>query len=356
MTNHRKGLIGSSSAFLEMMESVSRYARHHRPVLVIGERGTGKEEIASRLHYLSPRWQQNLVKLNCAAFNDELLDSELFGHEAGAFTGARQSRAGLFEEADGGTLFLDELATMGPRLQDKLLRVTEYGEFYRVGSSRVIKVDVRVIAATNENLPELAAAGKFRQDLLDRLAFDVIAIPPLRVRQDDILQLAHHFALRMQHELADEMSDAEFNGFSETAIETLIHHHWPGNVRELKNAVERSVCHAGSDGYIERIILNPFDSPWLKSLEQRVETEPAQPAANNEKTPDLGVLESSLEQLTEGCSINLKQIQIDVEKALLNRALEASQFKQRKAAEKLGLTYDQLRSLIRKYPQTEAES
>ena len=118
MKSNRKGLIGSSSAFLEMMESVSRYARHDRPVLVIGERGTGKEEIANRLHYLSPRWQQNLVKLNCAAFSDELLDSELFGHEAGAFTGARQRRTGLFEAADGGTLFLDELATMGQRLQE----------------------------------------------------------------------------------------------------------------------------------------------------------------------------------------------------------------------------------------------
>ena len=346
-------MIGSSSAFLEMMESVSSYALHQRPVLVIGERGTGKEEIASRLHYLSPRWQHNLIKLNCAAFNDDLLDSELFGHEAGAFTGAKQSRAGLFEAADGGTLFLDELATMGPRLQEKLLRVTEYGEFYRVGSSKAVKVDVRVIAATNENLPALAEQGKFRKDLLDRLAFDVIAIPPLRFRQDDILPLAHHFAFRMLQELSHDEFTEDFAGFSDNAIETLLKHHWPGNIRELKNVVERSVCRTESGVPVADLILDPFHSPWLNELET--------PAPEKVNKPDhqikiekinTGKIESWLEQLEKDENVDLRQIQKEVEQVLLSQALKSSQFNQRKAANKLNLSYDQIRNLIRKHPQT----
>ena len=358
MKNHRKGLIGSSSAYLEMMESVSTYARHQRPVLVIGERGTGKEEIASRLHYLSPRWQQNLVKLNCAAFNDELLDSELFGHEAGAFTGARQSRHGLFEEADGGTLFLDELATMGPRLQEKLLRVAEYGEFYRVGSSRVVKVDVRVIAATNEDLPALAAQGRFRHDLLDRLAFDVIAVPPLRYRKDDILPLAHHFAFRMLQELSEEGLTEDFAGFSEQATEALLSHNWPGNIRELKNSVERSVCRTAAQLVnetlvVDELLLDPFQSPWLQKLE---------PLESDRKTADSvainrvqsGRLEQWLASMDKDESLNLKQIQKEVEQLLLDKAMTTCQFNQRKAAQKLGLSYDQLRNLLRKHSKSSA--
>lgn len=346
-------MIGSSSTFLEMMESVSAYALHQRPVLVIGERGTGKEEIASRLHYLSPRWQQNLVKLNCAAFNDELLDSELFGHEAGAFTGARQSRAGLFEAADGGTLFLDELATMGARLQEKLLRVTEYGEFYRVGSSKVVKVDVRVIAATNEDLPALAEQGKFRRDLLDRLAFDVIAVPPLRFRRDDILPLAHHFAFRMLQELSDDEFVGEFSGFSETAIETLLSHRWPGNIRELKNVVERSVCRSTSETQVEELVLDPFSSPWSDALEAPVSenTDKSDHQITIEKI-NKGRLEDWLDMLEKDGVVDLKQVQKEVEYTLLSKALESSQFNQRKAAEKLSLSYDQLRNLVRKYPKT----
>ncbi len=333
-------MIGSSSAFLEMMESVSLCARHQRPVLVIGERGTGKEEIASRLHYLSPRWQQRLVKLNCAAFNDELLDSELFGHEAGSFTGARQARTGLFEAADGGTLFLDELGTMGPRLQEKLLRVTEYGEFYRVGSSRVITVDVRVVAATNDNLPSLAAQGKFRKDLLDRLAFDVIAIPPLRARREDILQLANHFAFAMARELAnDEDDDGMFAGFSDSAIEALLNYHWPGNIRELKNAVERSVCHGGA--VVETLILDPFKSPWLSALGTTANEQEPGPVQK-------GLIETRLDAMAAGASVDLKGIQADIEQRMVQQAMTLSQHHQKKAAGKLGLSYDQLRALLRK--------
>ena len=344
MNHQKKGLIGSSSAFLEMMEFVSFCARHQRPVLVIGERGTGKEEIASRLHYLSPRWQQNLIKLNCAAFNDELLDSELFGHEAGSFTGARQARTGLFEAADGGTLFLDELGTMGPRLQEKLLRVTEYGELYRVGSSRVIKVDVRVVAATNDNLPQLAAQGRFRKDLLDRLAFDVITIPPLRARQEDILQLANHFAFTMARELAeDENDNGTFAGFSQSAIDALLSYHWPGNIRELKNAVERSVCHGGAA--VDTLILDPFKSPWLSDLQTSVKSD----GKHAIKSVAQGVIESHLDSMTAGSTIDLKGIQSDIEQQLVQHAMQLSQHHQKRAANKLGLSYDQLRALLRKH-------
>ncbi|MGI9278280.1 MAG: phage shock protein operon transcriptional activator [Endozoicomonas sp.] len=354
MPSHRKGMIGASTAFLEMMEAVSRYARHQRPILVIGERGTGKEEIASRLHFLSPRWQQNLVKLNCAAFSDDLLDSELFGHEAGAFTGARARRTGLFESADGGTLFLDELATMGPRLQEKLLRVIEYGEFYRLGSSQSVRVDVRVVAATNENLPELAERGEFRRDLLDRLAFDVIAVPPLRARKDDIMELAHHFAFRMVQELGDELEESSFAGFTEQSLATLMDYHWPGNIRELKNAVERSVCHTEPGEPITRIILDPFQSPWLTGLECRAgEPEQKESPASEVAIQRIenGLVETHLSQLENGEVVSLKSLQANVEQLLLSRALSSSQFHQRKAAEKLGLSYDQLRTLVRKYPE-----
>ena len=352
----KKTLIGSSSAFLEMLESISRYARHDRPVLVMGERGVGKEEVVSRLHYLSPRWQQNFVKLNCASFNDELLDSELFGHEAGAFTGARHARTGLFEVADGGTLFLDELATMGQRLQEKLLRVIEYGELYRVGSSKSIQVDVRVVAATNENLPQLAREGRFREDLLDRLAFDVVAIPPLRVRQADILLLANHFAVRMFHELQDNEGYDSFAGFSSSAIETLNNYDWPGNVRELKNVVERSVCHGVAGEVINDIVLDPFNSPWLSGLttSKPVGEDDHQPnnknmSFNDQVTSHTGQLELWVQQMQSGEGIELKRVLTNTERTLVHKAMECCRHNQKSAAGRLGLSYDQFRALIKKH-------
>lgn len=170
-------LIGQSDHFLSVLDHVSRLAPLERPVLILGERGTGKELIAKRLHYLSRRWDGPLVSLNCAALSEGLIDSELFGHEAGSFSGAKGRHKGRFERAEGGTLFLDELATSPLGVQEKLLRVIEYGEYERVGGSQVLSADVRLICATNENLPQLASDGKFRADLLDRLAFDVIHLP-----------------------------------------------------------------------------------------------------------------------------------------------------------------------------------
>ena len=197
-------VIGQSGVFLDALERASRAAPLDRPVLVIGERGTGKELVAERLHRLSHRWDQPLVVMNCAALPETLIEAELFGHEAGAFTGATKARAGRFEEADGGTLFLDELGTLSMAAQDRLLRAVEYGEITRIGSSRPLRVDVRIVAATNEHLPDKVDAHQFRADLLDRLSFEVVTLPPLRARASDIMVLADHFGRRMASELGRE--------------------------------------------------------------------------------------------------------------------------------------------------------
>lgn len=253
-----ENIIGESESFLSALDQASRLASVNRPVLILGERGTGKELIAKRIHYLSKRWDQPLVTLNCAALSDGVIDSELFGHEAGSFTGAKGLHKGRFERAEQGTLFLDELATAPPSVQEKLLRVIEYGEYERVGGSKTYQSNVRLICATNENLPKLAHDGKFRADLLDRLAFDVIHLPPLRERLDDILPLAEHYAVRM----CREMGFGYFAGFTLQAKKRLLQHSWPGNVRELKNAVERSVFRNGlEDEAVDNIILDPFTPP-----------------------------------------------------------------------------------------------
>ncbi|MEM7364879.1 MAG: phage shock protein operon transcriptional activator [Pseudomonadota bacterium] len=256
---HTDRLLGESPAFMEVMERVSQIAPLSKPVLVVGERGTGKELVAARLHYLSRRWDQEFVKMNCAAISENLLESELFGHEAGAFTGASKLHRGRFERAHHGSLFLDELATTSMLVQEKILRVIEYGEFERLGGSRTMTTDVRLIAATNEDLPRLARQGKFREDLLDRLAFDVITLPPLRERREDILVLAEFFAVNMATDLAREY----FPGFSSSARKTLLGYHWPGNIRELKNVVERSVYRSQDpDDPVDVIAIDPFESPY----------------------------------------------------------------------------------------------
>src|SRR5205085_4635947 len=193
--------IGQSYAFLDAVERASRAAPLNRPALVIGERGTGKELIAERLHHLSQRWAGPLIIMNCAALPENLIEAELFGHEAGSFTGASKTRHGRFEEADGGTLFLDELGTLSKPAQDRLLRAVEYGEITRIGASKPIDVDVRIVAATNENLPMQVEKGLFRADLLDRLSFEVVTLPPLRHRTGDVSLLADHFGRRMGVEL-----------------------------------------------------------------------------------------------------------------------------------------------------------
>lgn len=322
-----QSLLGESPAFLSVLEQASRVAPLSKPVLIIGERGTGKELVASRLHYLSARWDQPLVKLNCAALAESLLETELFGHEAGAFTGARTRHQGRFEQADGGSLFLDELANTSSRVQEKILRVIEYGEFERVGGSKTLEVDVRIIGATNEDLPALAASGRFREDLLDRLAFDVLTLPPLRARPEDILPLAEHFARRMVRELEREY----FPGFSEEARDRLCAYAWPGNVRELKNVVERAVYRSTEpDEPVDAIQFDPFDSPF-------------RPRAGAARRTDGGD-----GALPDG-PLDYKETVADFEMRLLNRALEFNQYNQRRTAEYLGLTYDQLRGQLKKY-------
>ncbi|AYM90514.1 phage shock protein operon transcriptional activator [Serratia sp. 3ACOL1] len=324
MSEPLENLLGEANAFVEVLEQVSQLAKLNKPVLVIGERGTGKELIAHRLHYLSNRWQGPFISLNCAALNENLLDSELFGHEAGAFTGAQKRHLGRFERADGGTLFLDELATAPMLVQEKLLRVIEYGHLERVGGSQPLRVDVRLVCATNDDLPALAAAGKFRADLLDRLAFDVVQLPPLRQRQQDIMLLAEHFAIQMCRELSLPL----FPGFSEHARATLLGYSWPGNVRELKNVVERSVYRHGSDqDELDEIIINPF-----AKRSEPLDDEVTAPASNLPALP-----------------LDFKSWQHQQEKTLLEMALKQGRFNQRKAADLLGLTYHQLRGMLKKH-------
>ncbi|MBU4681141.1 phage shock protein operon transcriptional activator [Cedecea davisae] len=324
MSDNKDNLIGEANSFLEVMEQVSRLAPLDKPVLVIGERGTGKELIASRLHFLSRRWQGPFISLNCAALNENLLDSELFGHEAGAFTGAQKRHQGRFERAEGGTLFLDELATAPMLVQEKLLRVVEYGELERVGGSQPLQVNTRLVCATNADLPRLAEEGKFRADLLDRLAFDVVMLPPLRERRSDILLLANHFAMQMCRELNLPL----FPGFTDYASETLLDYAWPGNIRELKNVVERSVYrHGSSDEPLDNIILNPFTRK-LAPLHQ----------ADKITTSGLPAL-----------PLDLRGWQNAQEKSLLEQSLKQAAFNQRRAAELLGVSYHQLRAMMKKH-------
>ena len=329
-------LIGEAPAFLAMLEHVSKAAPLNKPVLVIGERGTGKELISARLHYLSERWEQPLVKVNCAALTESLLETELFGHEAGAFTGASRIHIGRFEQASGGTLILDELGTVPLRMQEKILRVIEYKEFQRVGGTNTLMADVRIVAATNENLPKLAALGKFRQDLLDRLAFDVIHIPPLRERPEDIGTLAYHFAVN----ITSELKRSVFAGFSSRATAALLAHDWPGNVRELKNTVERSVYRtADPDREIEEILFDPFASPFG-------ELRPAgpRPAEQTKERQESGTV-TKLNRLPR----DFRAAVDEYERNILEQTLERAQFKQTTAAELLNLSYHQLRGLLKKH-------
>ncbi len=328
--------VGQSGAFLDAVERASRAAPMRRPVLVIGERGTGKELIAERLHRLSARWGEPLVTLNCAALPETLIEAELFGHEAGAFTGATRARAGRFEEADKGTLFLDELATLSMGAQERLLRAVEYGEVTRIGSSKPMRVDVRIVAATNEDLPRLAAQGRFRPDLLDRLSFEVITLPPLRVREGDIAVLADYFGRRMATELGWEA----WPGFSDAAMRALEEHQWPGNVRELRNVIERAVYRWDNwDAPIAHIVFDPFDSPWKPAAPVHAAGEGALPALTESAAPALRFDDVS----------DLRGAVDAHEKAILEHALGRNRFNQRQTAAALGLSYDQLRHAMKKH-------
>lgn len=329
-------MIGESEAFLDCMEKVSQAARVNRPVLIIGERGTGKELVAARLHYLSPRWQQPRITINCAAFSQDLLESEIFGYERGAFTGAVRTKPGRFELAAQGTLFLDELANSPMALQEKLLRVIEYGEFERVGGTETVQVDSRIIAATNQDLPALCRQKRFKEDLLDRLSFEVITLPPLRARQDDLPLLIAHFASKMALELDFERTPA----FTEAALETMLNHTWPGNIRELKNVVERAVYRSMGET-IHQIELDPFESPFRLQIKNG-EPEPS-PAA--EKAPKAA---GAPGPIPEKKPADLPSAIEAVEREMVTNALQMHQFNQRKASETLGISYYQLRRIMKR--------
>jgi psp operon transcriptional activator len=336
--------IGQSGAFLDAVERASRAAPMSRPVLVIGERGTGKELIAERLHRLSNRWDEPLVTMNCAALPETLIEAELFGHEAGAFTGATKARAGRFEEADKGTLFLDELGTLSMGAQERLLRAVEYGEVTRIGSSRPIQVDVRIVAATNDDLPALAAGGEFRADLLDRLSFEVITLPPLRVREGDVVVLAEYFARRM----ATELEWYGWPGFAPHVMEQLENYDWPGNVRELRNVVERAVYRW--DDYetpIAHVQFDPFESPWKPVT-------PSHRRSDGGGVPQSTETSTSVPQAvtpsTRFEAIDDLRAAVDAhERAIVEHALGKHRWNQRQTAKALGLSYDQLRHAIKKH-------
>jgi psp operon transcriptional activator len=346
-------LVGQATSFLDAVERASRAAPLDRPVLVIGERGTGKELIAERLHHLSSRWDGPLIIMNCAALPETLIEAELFGHEAGSFTGAAKTRQGRFEEADGGTLFLDELATLSSPAQDRLLRAIEYGEVTRIGASKPVRVDVRIVAATNEHLPRLVEQGRFRADLLDRLSFEVVTLPPLRHRESDIPVLADHFGRRMALELEWD----SWPGFSRSAQERMLTYEWPGNVRELRNVVERAVYRWGvPDSPVDELQFDPFASPWVPA--EMITATPREPTSLPFAGGDGGgpvEIQQALPAVSPTSAYDpascadFRLAVAEYEKAILAAALEKCRWNQRQAAKELKLSYDQLRHALKRH-------
>jgi DNA-binding NtrC family response regulator len=298
-------IVGESPALRAALDLARRVAPLRSTVLVTGETGTGKELVAGAVHLLSPRAAGPFVKVNCAALPETLLESELFGHERGAFTGAERTRIGRFEQANRGTLFLDEIGDMSPATQAKLLRVLQHQEFHRLGGTRPLRTDARIVAATNRNLEEAIAAGGFRQDLYFRLNVIGIHLPPLRERPEDVLALAEHFRARMAAEIGRPLG-----GFSEGALQRLRGHDWPGNVRELRNVVERAVL-MSEGGCIQHVDLGPV-----------------------ERAPGPGPLED----------LTLEE----AERQLVLAALERSHFVQKDAAAHLGVSRRKLNYKIRR--------
>jgi len=300
--------IGRSRAFLDVVEQARQLAKIPRPILVRGERGTGKELLARFIHAASPRRDRPYLIVNCGAFQDELLVSHLFGHEKGAFTGAVERRVGVFERAHGGTLFLDEIANLSRHAQARLHRVVEYQTFQRVGGTEPIRVDVRVVAATNADLAALIERGEFMADLYDRLRFAEIVLPPLRERRDDIPLLIQHVVSCLLEELPD-LGQARF---TDAAVRDLVAYHWPGNIRELKNVIERLYV-SDRDRTIQPSELPlevTSDEPIRGTFSQRVRA---------------------------------------FEKTLLRNALKDTGGNQQAAARQLGMTYDQFRHYYKKY-------
>ena len=306
-------IVGTSDGLRAVVELARRVAPTRSTVLITGETGTGKELVAGLIHRASPRAGGPFVKVNCAALPETLLESELFGHERGAFTGADRRRPGRFEEATGGTLLLDEIGEVSPAIQAKLLRVLQDQEFHRLGGSQTLRTDARIVAATNSRLEDQVAAGRFREDLYFRLNVIRIHLPPLRVRPEDLVDLAHHFLRDLRRAL-----DVPIEGFSEGALARLAAHDWPGNVRELHNAIERALLLAAGPQIRRRDIVLPAS----RSRGPRGEWRPELPP--------------------EGWSL------ADVERALVVECLRRSDFVQKDACRLLGVSPRKLNYMIRR--------
>ncbi len=301
-------LVGESRVIKDVLRQAETLAAIPRPLLICGERGTGKELLASFVHEKSKCVSGPFIVVNCAVYSDELLASELFGHEKGAFTGAAARRIGCLERADGGTLFFDEIGTMSMRFQEKLLRVTETMSFERLGSHKSHVVDVRCIFATNADLASMIKRGEFRPDLYDRIAFEVLTLPPLRERKEDIPLLVEHFTVL----LAREIPNLESRRFSPQAVRVMMEYYWPGNIRELKNVVERLQLREG-DATVRTVDL-PQEitaaAPVGETFEEKVEA---------------------------------------YKHHLILSAWRDCGFNQKRAADRLGMSYDQFRHYFRKY-------
>jgi two-component system response regulator HydG len=319
----RHGLIGNEPAMRQVLERIQRVAASTATVLILGESGTGKELVARALHDGSTRAMQAFVPVNCAALSPALIESELFGHEKGAFTGAESRSKGAFEEADGGTLFLDEVGELPLELQAKLLRVLEGGEVKRVGSSRPFQVDVRVVAATNRDLLREARQGRFRMDLYYRLSIVPLALPPLRERRKDIRLLAEHF-LRLYTPREQTVK------FTPAALTRLQHHPWPGNVRELRNVV----CRALLMRHSQKIDVDDL------TFEQEPGYEPGDP-------------EGRLLELPEG--MTLEQMMQQVERQLIESTLRRCDYHKDKAAKLLGIARSSLFERLKKWGHEQGE-
>jgi len=341
--------VGESEAIIDFQERLSAVAKVDRPVLIVGERGTGKELAINRLHFLSSRWQGPLIALNCSVLSPSVVESELFGHEAGAYTGAGKRREGRFEAADRGTLFLDEIGLIPLEVQEKILRAVEYRQFERVGGSQPVEVDVRIVGATNANLPQLAREGRFKRDLLDRLSFEVLFLPPLRERGSDILLLARHFAGRM----AMELQRQEIPAFSAEAIRKLETYRWPGNIRELKNVIERAVYKSPNDVIdVGEIVFDPFVYPYGEQHLEEGSLRPPTPSISSRASDALDTLapdvvprafRDDFERFDFNAAVR------DLEIQAVQSALIAAKFRQAEAAELLNLSYHQFRGLYRKH-------
>jgi two-component system nitrogen regulation response regulator GlnG len=327
-------IVGRSPVMQEMCKAIGRIAPQDVNVLIVGESGTGKELVARALYHHSRRAERPFLAINCAAIPETLLESELFGHEQGAFTGAHRRRIGKFEQCNGGTLFLDEIGDMAPPLQAKILRVLQEQRFERLGSNETVQTQVRVLAATNHDLEKLVTEGRFRKDLYYRLKVVTIAVPPLRARLDDVAELAHYFLFRFDRELG-----LDLRAFAPESLELLQSYSWPGNVRELQSVIKEAMLHASGH------LLLPEFLPETLRREPRAAQSPAESSAIG--AAELNVPELIEALLQRGDKDLYGQVIQAVERVLLGRVLRHTHGHQAQASELLGLNRATLRHKLR---------